>query len=251
MVLGIVGGLAGGALFAHFTDTETSTENMFIAGDWSTKFWVDIDGTWYDDETQPGGPDPFPEPFPLFGENPNIKPCNGGQQSVSIHLESINPTEQLYIIIRNIVNDEVYLVEPEQAEGDNPDNPANLQDGELASFLWFEFWRDFNDNGVMDGGEPLIWQGYASQFITFPEDAEGGRILPNTPITVPTDHIDYVGVKWHLDQNNGPWSGDCSPWGTEYPPHNPNVNGGGNPGGQNVNLVMTDNYQCIVALAIQ
>jgi hypothetical protein len=261
LVLGLIGGLAGGALFAHFSDVEYSNESTFTAIEWYADLAIDVGGNLYNHNNEAGGPGGIPSAFPLFGDNPGIQPCHGGNQSLSIHIKSTAPTENIAIKVKNIVNNEVSLVEPEAAAGDVPDDPNNNLDGELSGFLWFQFWHDegstpgwqnndddpSNDdpeegNGVLDPGEQLIWQGYAYQFVN-------GQVLPNTPFPVDPSVVSYVGISWHFDQNNGPWSGFCSPWGDGYPAHNPNVDGGGNTGGGNVNTAMTDNYQCVVALS--
>jgi len=193
MAIGLVGGLAGGALFAHFTDTETSQPNRFVAGEWYTNLKCDINGIWYDDDDQqPGGPNLG---FPLFGDNvdPDIKPCHGDAESVSIHFDSTNPTEDLYILLTNITEDGGPTFEPEGAGADN---------GELGKYLHLVFWMDDGNDAIKDAGESDIWDGYLSD-LTYDPDM-GGWSIPNTPIVgLAPDVIYYVGISWHFDQNEG------------------------------------------------
>ena len=214
LALGLVGSLAGGGLFAHFIDTETSEESTFQAGTWYTNLQVDINGGWYDDEVQPGGPgtpgSPSNDPFPLFGEVTDIKPCHGGSASCSIYFdEYTSDPEDLYIMLRNIQSDEGTVYEPEGAD--------TGPDGELDEYLKLEFWLDDDNDAVKDLGETLIWSGYPSDLV-YNSDYEGWPI-PNTPVQLDPNQTHYVGVSWHLDQNEG------------------------------VNVVMGDSFSCEVVFA--
>jgi hypothetical protein len=214
LVIGLVGGLAAGGLFAHLMDTETSQESVFEAGEWYTNLQIDVGPDIYDDDAPPGGPGgEIDGPFPLFGTVEDIKPCYSGQKVVSIHLQdSSRVTDDLYILLRGIdmnpdpeveelvyVTDEVSLHEPEEAEGDSPDDPADYQDGELDQYLQLEFWlEDADHNWLMD-----IWTGYPANLV-YNADMEGWPITdPSNPIVLDPDFVYYVGIRWHLMQNPG------------------------------------------------
>lgn len=224
LTIGLIGGLSGGGLFAHFMDTESSLESTFEAGIWQTNLLIDVDGLWYDDDSHnPGDPDVINGPFPVFGEVTDIKPCHGGEERASIHFEyAAGGLQEICILLRDYLNDEGVLHEPEVADGDT--TAGDLTDpndgaGELDEYLRLEFW--FVDEGkpvTTWPGYPLIWSGYPADLVYDP--VLDGWPIPNTPIEgLDPNQIYYVDIVWHLDQNPG------------------------------VNIVMGDSWGCCVVIA--
>lgn len=223
ILIGVVGGLMGHGLYAHFTDTEVSQNNTFQA--WADDCEIDINGTYYNGD-----------PFPLLGHSviADIKPCTGETKTISLHLtpSSTNPVN-VTLILTVIEDNGNGLVEPEVAAGDTSDG---ADQGELKDFLWMVIWEDANHDGIVDPLETIHWQGYAKEL---------GNV--GDQLSIPIGQLDldpavrWVGIKWHFDQNNGPWSGQDSPWGPGYDSHN-DAPPGGNLGGENVNIAMTDGW---------
>lgn len=199
LVISLVGAVAGNGVLAHFTDTEMG-EALFQADNEDLE--VDVDGVWYNGIA-----------FPLFGTMSDIKPSvAGGEKTVSLHVYSV--AADLYIYLTNIVNDENGTREPEKAAGDAEDNPADLMDGELASFLYLELWEDNGLDGVPATGdtgegdnlrqleEAVVWSGYLSELVTKAQQQEPYNccLVVDTPIVLQACHTYYIGAWWAFDQ---------------------------------------------------
>jgi predicted ribosomally synthesized peptide with SipW-like signal peptide len=223
IVIGLVGALVAGGLFAHFSDQEQSS-STFSADVWFKNLQIDVNGEWYDDEGQPGGPGGVPTndlPFELFGTNDNMKPCcDGGEERLSIHVKDMfTDEEELFLLLKDIDGEGPYssiehdCIEPEGEAGDPDYNNHNDPEGELDEFLWMEFWLD---DGINPPTE--IWKGYPSE-LTYDPELDGYQI-PNTPVLFDPQEEYWVIVKWHFNQL------------------------------ENVNIAMSDSFHCILVIAI-
>ena len=165
--IGVVALVAFVATSAFFSDTETSTGNTFVAGAIDLK----IGNTSYVD--QGGGlvtntdsswslTDLTIEKFFDFED---LKPGDWGEDTIGIQVNSNEAW--LCAAVDITANDENVALEPELEEGDSPDDPSNLFDGELASQLQFFFWVDDGDN-VYEDNETFIAKGYASDLLANP-----------------------------------------------------------------------------------
>lgn len=160
-----------GATFAFFSDTETSTGNIFTAGAIDLK--VDSECRRYefvgiDADTQDGTPDGYIEvgcddETPEFGtwseddlelgvhkffNFSDVKPGDKGEDTISLHVYTNDAWGRL--VIDNLVDDDVDCTEPESEDPDDPSCTPNgtIGDGELQEALSFFVWLD---QGVTPG----------------------------------------------------------------------------------------------------
>lgn len=145
-----------GGTGAFFSDTETSTGNVFAAGDID----LQIDNESYAfDYNIPGYDNPQGE----FVLNPNtsweltdltverffdfydLKPGDYGEDTISIHVGSNDAW--VCAAARITADDDNDITEPEDEEaGSNSDNDDGTPDGDLDEALNFAFWVDDGDN---------------------------------------------------------------------------------------------------------
>ena len=178
------GAVVAGGTGAFFSDTETSTGNVFTAGaidlkvdsqqhyngnvcvvdandvnkndDIEEYVWIGeasypvegtaCNGTWT--QTDLG----LTHKFFDFGD---VKPGDEGENTISLHID--NNDAWMCADVNITKNDDMSCVDPEnQAEGAGvcgTDDINPLMDGELAQNLWFVAW---NDNGVDANGEAIV-----------------------------------------------------------------------------------------------
>lgn len=190
LIVGAGGALASGTS-AFFSDTESSTGNMFTAGDIDLK--IDNDsyyngnrctnvGTAEDSDFQWAGESEFPEPgtdcstsFPpsdldsglLFFNFTDVKPSDDGEDTISIHAGSNEAYACLDMALTS--NDDTSTVDPETDAGDAAEDVNDTWDGELAQNLQMFWWADDGDN-VYEAGESSITEGVLSVSAMFGED---------------------------------------------------------------------------------
>ncbi|MES2966747.1 MAG: TasA family protein, partial [Patescibacteria group bacterium] len=217
-----VGALVAGGTGAFFSDTETSTANVFTAGaidlkvdseqhyngnecvDVDTSAGVDYewvgesaypvpgtacDGTWT--QTDLG----ISNKFFNFGD---VKPGDEGENTISLHIDS-NPA-WVCADVAITSNDDESSVEPELGAGDVLDT-ASITDGELAQNIEFTAWLDnASTNGAVPGdnihqaGEVLYFApGPASTVLAGGTltIADGGTGTP-----LPGGSTSYIGLAW-------------------------------------------------------
>lgn len=137
MALVLVIGLAGAGTFAYFSDTETSTGNTFTAGTLD----LTVNG-------QNG------QNVQLFNVS-NLVPGNQPTGRYRINnIGSINGYLDIESI--SIVNNENGCIEPETQAGDTTCGPDQ---GELGAQLNLRMFLDYNNNGWIDTGEPMFFNG--------------------------------------------------------------------------------------------
>lgn len=197
---------------AFFSDTETSTGNVFKSG--SVNLLVDSQcsyngvtsnecGTW--------GLSDLGVKSKFFNFTDN-KPGDYGENTISLHVVD-NPAHAC-MYIENMSDDDLGLTEPESEAGDNTDGVGN---GELAPEIHFFAWKDDGDNIWETGEVPLFsnMEGPAS-------DALDGKVyplgvLPGAPLN-DSQGTTYMGIYWcygtlTVDQGNHTLKCDGGPVG--------------------------------------
>jgi predicted ribosomally synthesized peptide with SipW-like signal peptide len=72
LIIGLVGGLVGGGMFANFSDTETSTGNSFTSGSLNLKMWDYTDEVESQGDRSPGNAMMFSQSDMVPGEFENV-----------------------------------------------------------------------------------------------------------------------------------------------------------------------------------
>ncbi len=179
LIIGAGGALAGGTT-AFFSDTETSSGNMFTAGDIDLKIDNDSyyngnrctnvgneeapDYQWVGEAAFPVAGTPCDTSFPasdldnglLFFNFTDIKPSDDGEDTISIHAGTNEAYACLDMALTS--NDDISSNEPELGDGDAPEDENNTWDGELAQTLQMFWWADDGDN-VYEIGEGALTDG--------------------------------------------------------------------------------------------
>lgn len=196
-----------GATFAFFSDTETSANNQFVAGDID----LQIDNTSYAlDFNIPG----FVNPTGAFVANPantwtqkdlttlekffnftDLKPGDYGEDTISVHVGSNDAW--VCAAARITTDQDNSCTEPELADDATCVAPAT--NGELDNAVEFAFWADDGDN-VLEVDEasdiflsgPLSGLGTAGQIAL--ADSAGSIVPGEGPI--PGDSTFFIGKIW-------------------------------------------------------
>lgn len=203
------GGLIAGGTGAFFSDSETSTANVFTAG--AIDLTVDsqahynghvcVAGLWQDDSSAVHGPYPVNGtacggtwdqtdlgPTNKFFDYGDLKPGDTGENTISLHVE--NNDAYACAIIDSLVDDDNGLTEPEAESGDATGGAGQ---GELSTELHFFAWGDDGDNVWESGELPLFSniEGPAS-------DVLGGHSYLLTPLAtpLPANTTRYIGLYW-------------------------------------------------------
>lgn len=202
-------GLIVGATFAFFSDTETSTGNVFAAGELDLK----IDNTSYAiDHNIPGFQNPTGalvantqatwtlkdltiEKFFNFSD---VKPGDYGEDTISVH---VNTNNAWVCAAARVTSDlDNGFSEPEdEVFGTNNDLDDGTLDGDLDSGINFAFWKDDGDNVLELGEETSIFAAGPISNLN-PQgkialaDAQGTNPFGNTPIL--GNSTVYIGKGW-------------------------------------------------------
>lgn len=206
---------------AFFSDTETSTANVFTAG--AIDLTVDSEQHYNGKEcipntdTQTAEATPYvwgpgSSPWPVSGtacdgtwvatnlgaqkffKFNDVKPGDEGENTISLHIDS-NPAWAC-VDVNLTKNDDVSSNEPELATGDVT-NTADLFDGELAQNLKFAAWADDGDN-IWEVAEPLLFSNQSGPA----SDVLGGKTYALADITtpgglpLPGGTTSYIGLAW-------------------------------------------------------
>ncbi len=177
LTLALVSSLIGGGLFAHFSDTEQSTDNTFTAG----KLDLEIDvnnGPYYN------GTD-----FVLFDGNTGLKPEQTLERTVSLHLVADSLPGDVVMSFFDIFDAENDQPEPELAAGEPTKAPT--APGDLAKMLKVKIWLDADGDNVYDTGETVLFNNYANT-ITTGTSLDIGTLQPCVPV--------YVGISITFEQ---------------------------------------------------
>ena len=216
-----VGALVVGGTGAFFSDTETSTGNVFTAGaidlkvdseqHYNGNVCVNIGSTTKNYVWQGNAPYPvagtacdgswtqtdlgITNKFFNFGD---VKPGDEGENTISLHIDSNPAWACADVAITS--NDDVSTVDPETDAGDAV-NSSSTFDGELAQNIEFTAWLDnastsgavVGDN-IHQAGEVLFFSpGPASTVLA------GGTLTladGGTGTPLPGGSTSYVGVAW-------------------------------------------------------
>lgn len=224
-VIAIVAAISISATGAFFSDTETSTANVFTAGAIDLKIdseqhynnAICVDGKWKLTDEEAGETNPqYPiigsacggtwgqdgDGLDIVGEKffsfDDIKPGDFGENTISLHV--INNDAWLCAAVTNLSSDDNGLTEPE-AKVDTTDGVGN---GELDNEMVWKVWRDdANGNGAVPGdniwqdGEQILAQGNPTDGVLALYDS-----MTNTgPLTGAT--TGYMGVSWQLPASSG------------------------------------------------
>jgi len=189
--------LIGGATFAFFNDTETSTGNTLAAG----AIDLQIDNTSYvtdstgalvaSEDTSWDLRDLTVEKFFDFTD---IKPGDIGEDTISIHVGSNDAW--LCAAAQVTDNSDQSCTEPELADDLTCTDPG-LGDGDLADEVNFAFWEDDGDN-VFESDEstflagPISGLGESGQIAL--ADSSGTGPFGSTPL--PGGDTSFIGKAW-------------------------------------------------------
>jgi len=125
MVIGLVASAIGMGTYAYFSDTETSTGNMFTAG--SLDLIVDIDGETYN-----------PLDRPIFTV-PDMKPGDHGEETISLHVDNDACGFVKFDLTSDLDNT---CTEPEAGE---EGSGCPMDGGELNDNVQWTIWKDEGD----------------------------------------------------------------------------------------------------------
>lgn len=146
---------AGGAIVngtsAYFSDTETSTGNVFTAGDLDLMI---ANQSYYNGETNPNTSWAMSNLIDQkFFDFDDLKPGDWGEDTITLHVDTNDAYMCANVTLTS--NEENGINEPEGADGDITDGPG---EGELANLVHFIWWADDGDN-VLEDDETVISQG--------------------------------------------------------------------------------------------
>ena len=223
-VIAFVAAVAIAGTGAFFSDTETSTGNVFTAGAIDLKIdneqhyngmvcTITDAGAGY--TWQPDASGVVPTGYPVEGSTcdgtweltdlgiehqlfdfEDIKPGDGGEDTISLHV--INNDAWACVSIIPTMNDDVSSTEPELKAAGETENTDSIFDGELAQNLEFMIWADMcnDDKYITNADYPVIpgdniYQAGCDLLLT-----EGnGPIVPTTyALATPTTPNVFTGV---------------------------------------------------------
>ncbi len=216
------GAIVAGGTGAFFSDTETSTANVFTAGaiDLKVDSQQHYNGNVCTDvDTSEGvdyewvGTSPYPVagtacdgtwtltdlgPSYKFFNFADVKPGDEGENTISLHVTS-NPAWAC-VDVSITKNDDVSSNEPELEAGDAT-NTASTTDGELAQNLWFVAWNDNATSGDAVAGDNIHQAGEVLFFSPGPASnvLNGGSLTladGGTGNPLPGGATSYIGVAW-------------------------------------------------------
>ena len=150
LIIVAVGSLAFGATKAFFSDTETSTANVFTAG--AIDLLIDNDSYYngvFNNDTSWEKKDLTIEKFFDFRD---LKPSDYGEDTISVHVDNNDAFVCADITLTS--NNENGCNEPEGKVDSTCDNPG-ANNGELANLVNFIWWADDGDN-VLEDDEKVI-----------------------------------------------------------------------------------------------
>ena len=207
-----------GGTGAFFSDTETSTGNVFTAGaidlkvDSQQKYngnvCVLIPAQGEGEGAIPAhyewqGNAPYPKegtpctgawemtdlgPTNQFFKFDDVKPGDNGSDSISLHV--FNNDAYMCATVSGIVDADNTLTEPE-----TPVDVDGLASGELKENMIVTIWKDTNGNNEMDGLETPLYTGPAQEGTWALYDTVSGPLAGDTTT--------WLGVKWDLPLGTG------------------------------------------------
>jgi len=234
-----VGGLAAGATGAFFSDSETSTGNIFTAGE--IDLTVDSEQHYNGNVCQSGeqgyvwvGESEFPAPgspcdgtwdatnlgAQKFWNFNDVKPGDEGENTISLHVDSNDAYACVDVNITS--NDDVSTVDPETDAGDALESAVDPFDGELAQNLNFFAWADYGTTPGFQGDDQgegdNVWQANEpplfSNVIGTAADALDGEnytLADSSTGPLTGGSTSYIGLAWCAGTLTAPALGtlDC------------------------------------------
>lgn len=197
-VIVFVGAIIVGGTGAFFSDTETSTGNVFTAGaidlqidntsygfDWNDPTDTSPEGIWGLNQANSWTLTDLDDE--LFFNFADLKPGDYGEDTISLHVS--NNSAYACMAFDLTGTPENGQNEPEAAV----DATSGVNDGELQNYLSFLFWMDDGDN-ILEVGETVVddLSGLSSDIFigNWLAIAEGG----DTPL--PAGETKYLGKGW-------------------------------------------------------
>jgi predicted ribosomally synthesized peptide with SipW-like signal peptide len=212
-IAGAIGVIASGSTTAFFSDTETSTGNLFTAGAIDLK--VDNESYYNMNKCAPDqagayvwqGNAAYPVPGTpcttswelsdlanglLFFNFNDLKPDDEGEDTISLHVNNNDAYACMDMMLTT--NDDKSSTEPELATTDPQEDLNNTWDGELAQNIQMFWWADDGDN-VYEQGENALSNGVQTLY----------NLATTTPFSVAL--ADTTHNVWD-PENPGPLTGD-------------------------------------------
>jgi len=196
-----VGAVIAGATGAFFSDTETSTGNVFAAGaidlkidntsygfDWNGPNATGATGQWGPNSANSWGLSDLTGQ--LFFDFHDLKPGDFGEDTISLHVDDNDAWACMAFALTGT---------PENGQNEpeaQVDTTAGANEGELQNYLSFLFWNDDGDN-VLEVGEQVIQSlsGLSSSIFSGNwlaiADTSGDNDVP-----LPGDTTQYIGKGW-------------------------------------------------------
>jgi predicted ribosomally synthesized peptide with SipW-like signal peptide len=180
-----------GATAAYFSDTETSTGNVFAAGSIDLKIdnecrFMGGDCPWENSDWELTD---LEEGVHKFFNFQDLKPGAYGEDTISLHIYENDAWG--WLKIWNLSNLENGCTEPEEEVDSTCDNPGQGQ-GELFENLNFLIWQDDGDN-IYEAGEEKLHEGVLPECQVWAIDGDGTCCEPD-PLEASHDY--YLGIKW-------------------------------------------------------
>src|SRR3989338_7080590 len=187
-----------GATFAFFSDSETSSGNVFAAGE------IDLQGgndAWYNGEPQSGSSWPLKDlnSDDLFFNYSDLKPGDWEEDTISLKVND-NPS-WVCANLKVTQDDDVDCTEPElEDDGTCSEADSDLWDGDLRNELSFIFWAD-NGNNVLEKNERVVMSGTPADLPsgannvgqTFPIVDSRNNLFGVTPSPLPGEQTVHIG----------------------------------------------------------
>lgn len=194
LTISAVAALGWGASSAFFSDEETSTGNILVAG--AIDLLVDNE-SYYNGEfsNDTSWLEPTDLTNQLFFAFRDLKPGDYGEDTISLHVD--NNDSWVCADVTLTSNNENGIVDPEDDDGDVTDDPDG---GELANRVNFIWWADDGDNVLEEGeealpGGPLGVLGVGGT-ATVPLADSQTNIWDEENAPLPGDSTQYVGKAW-------------------------------------------------------
>jgi len=132
MIISLVCALLGAGVYASFSDTETSSNNQFVAG--TLDLTVDAENPWSTTKIDVSG----------------MKPGDSGVATCTLYNDGSVDASSLLVDITNLSDSEGANPEP---EGDT------TEPGDLSANMDMVIWVDTDNDGVQDAGETVLASG--------------------------------------------------------------------------------------------
>lgn len=159
VVIAVTAGVVAiGSTIAFFADTETSQGNTLTAGAIDLK--VDNTSFYNGQETASWGlRDLTTQKF--FNLN-DVKPGDVSQHFISLHV--LNNPAWACVLVKNKINNDNGLTDPEQEDGDTTGGNG---EGELSQGIDVVAWKDIDIDNQHDPNEPIIKHSFFDVFFPF------------------------------------------------------------------------------------